>query len=47
MLTSTQTKADIYSAYSQGIAPSVVATKLRLALATVIAEYVRLDSTTV
>lgn len=43
---SVQTKADIYHAWSLGMAPTQVARTLRLALSTVIAEYVRLDSTT-
>lgn len=43
-LLSAQTKADIYSAYVQGLPPSQVAKTLRLAMATVIAEYLRLDS---
>jgi len=38
-----QTKADIYSAWSQGLPPLEVAAKLRLSPHTVIAEYVRLD----
>jgi hypothetical protein len=41
---SVQTKADICSAYQQGISPMSCATTLRLAMTTVIAEYIRLDS---
>lgn len=43
-LLSVQTKADIYSAYQQGLSPMTCATALRLAMTTVIAEYLRLDS---
>jgi hypothetical protein len=45
-LLSVETKAEIYSAYVQGLPPSTVAKTLRLAMATVIAEYLRLDSLT-
>jgi hypothetical protein len=38
-----QAKADIYSAWSKGLAPSIAATTLGVALTVVIAEYVRLD----
>ena len=38
-----QTKADIYSAWSQGLPPLEVAKALRLVPMTVISEYVRLD----
>ena len=44
MITSVETKAAIYTAWSRGLPASQVATTLRLAMATVIAEYVRLDS---
>jgi hypothetical protein len=44
---SVQTKADIYSAYQQGLSPSTCASALRLAMTTVIAEYLRLDSQTI
>jgi len=40
---SAQTKADIYSAWSQSMPPLQVAKALRLVPETVIAEYVRLD----
>lgn len=43
-LLSPETKLNIYSAYQQGLAPSVVAKSLRLAMTTVIAEYLRLDN---
>ena len=41
---SVQTKADIYSAWSNGTSPSTCASTLRLAVTTVIAEYLRLDT---
>lgn len=40
---SDQTKANIYSAWSQGLPPLQVAQALRLVPLTVITEYVRLD----
>lgn len=40
---SPETLADIYSAWCQGFPPLQVAKALRLAPATVISEYVRLD----
>jgi hypothetical protein len=37
------TRADIYSAWCKGLAPTFVAKTLRLALSTVIKEYISLD----